>query len=236
MKKTFLQVLLFSFLGGVIGTFSSVYISGKYLANISESVTPTPVVSGVPSLGFWEKIISENSSTLVSIQVVQANKVIRQGSGVVVSADGLVVTVGDLAVAEAVYQIFYDDKILRGTIVSRDYGYNLLLIKTDYSYPNVVDLSPKNYDNGQEVTLVGKLLDFSKPKVYSQRGTISYVADKSIIIDAVVNKNLYGYAVISRENNFFGLSYLRNGRIDLVRSSAMQDFLREYLTKSKSKK
>ncbi|MDO8496194.1 MAG: serine protease [bacterium] len=225
MKKTFSQILLFSFFGGIVGAFSSIYISGKYLANISETVTPTPTILAAPDLGFWEKIISENSSTSVSIQVFQANKVIRQGSGIIVSSDGLVVTVGDLAVTGAVYQIFYDDKILTGTVAARDYEHNLLLIKTNNSYPNVVDLSPKNYDNGQEVVLVGKLLDFSKPRTYSQRGTISYVTDKNINIDAVINKNLYGYAIINRESDFLGLSYLRNGRINLVRASAIQDFL-----------
>ncbi len=225
MKKFFSQLLLFGFLGGVFGAIGFSYISGKYLANISETVTTPPIISVAPSLGFWEKIISENSSTVVSIQVFQANQVTRQGSGIIVSSDGLIVTVGNLAVTGAVYQIFYDDKILVGTVISRDYDHNLLLIKTNYSYPNVVDLSPKDYDNGQEVALVGKLLDFSKPRINSQRGTISYVTDKSIIIDAVVNRSLYGYAIINRESDFLGLSYLHNGRINLVRTSAIQDFL-----------
>ena len=236
MKKTFSQILLFSFFGGIVGAFSSVYINGKYLANISENITPAPIISVVPSLGFWEKIISENSSTSVGIQVFQENKVTKQGSGVIVSSDGLVVTVADLAATGAVYQIFYDDKILRGTVVSKDYNHNLLIIKTEHAYPNVVDLSPKNCDNGQEVVLIGKLLDFSKPTAYSQRGTISYVTDKSVLIDTIVGKNLYGHAIINRESNFLGLSYLSSGRIKLVSTNAIQGFLQEYLTKSKSKK
>jgi len=235
VKKIFSQILLFSFFGGVIGTFSSVYISGKYLANISEVVTPTPVISRAPSLGFWEKIISENSSTLVSIQVFQENKVTRQGSGIVVSSDGLVITVADLAAVGAVYQIFYDDKILRGTVVSRDYIHNLLLIKTDSAYPNVVDLSPKNYNNGQEIVLVGKILDFSKPTSYSQRGTISYITDKSVLVDTIVNKNLYGHAIINTESNFIGLSYLRNGKVNLIRTNTIQNFLQEYITKTSNR-
>lgn len=233
MKKTFLQIFLFGFLGGVVGVFSSVYVNGKYLANISEIATPTPSFSTTYFSGFWEKTISENSSTLVSLQVFLANQVIRQGSGIIVSSDGLIVTVGDMAVTGAVYQVFYEDKILKGTVVSRDYNHNLLIIKTDYAYPNVVDLSSKNYDNGQEVVLVGKLLDFSKPIAYSQRGTISYITDKNVLIDTVVNKNLYGYSIINRENNFLGLSYLRNGKVNLVIASAIQNFLQEYLAKSK---
>ena len=235
MKKDFLRLLLFGFLGGAIGAFGSVYISGKYLANISENLIPTPIVSLAPFLGFWEKIISENSSISVSIQVFQENKVVRQGSGIIVSSDGLVVTVADLSATGAVYQVFYGDKILVGTVVSRDYSRNLLLIKTDYAYPNVVDLSHKNYDNGQEVVLVGKLLDFAKPTTYSQRGTISYVTDKSVLIDTVVSKNLYGHAIINRESNFLGLSYVRNGRVNLVRTNAIQNFLQEYITKTNNR-
>ncbi len=233
MKKDFFRLLFFSFLGGVVGAFGFIYVSDKYLANISESITPTPIISVAPSLGFWEKIIYENSSASVSIQVFQENKVTKQGSGIIVSSDGLVVTVADLVAVGAVYQIFYEDKILRGTVVSRDYNRNLLLIKTDHAYPNVIDLSPKNYDNGQEVVLIGKLLDFSKPTAYSQSGTVSYVTDKSVLIDTVVSKNLYGHAIIGREGNFLGLSYIRNGRVNLVRTSAIQDFLQEYVAKSK---
>lgn len=232
MKKDFLRILLFSFFGGAVGALSFGYISGKYSANISETIVPVPIVSVIPSLGFWEKIISENSSTAVSIQVFQANQAIRQGNGIIVSSDGLVVTAADLAVTDGVYQIFYDDEILQGTVASRDYKRNLLLIKTDYSYPNVVDLSAENYNNGQEIVLIGKMLDFSKSRIYSQRGTISYITDKNVIIDAVVNRNLYGYAVLNRESDFLGLSYLRNGKINLATASAIQDFLQDYLAKS----
>jgi len=235
MKKDFFSLLFIGFLGGVVGAFGLVYINGKYLANISENITPTPILSVAPSLGFWEKVISENSSISVGVQVFQENKVTKQGSGIIVSSDGLVITVADLAATGAVHQIFYDDKILRGTVVSRDYNLNLLLIKTDHVYPNVVDIGPKNYDNGQEVVLIGKVLDFSKSTAYSQRGTISYVTDKSVLIDTIVSKNLYGHAIISREGNFLGLSYIRNGRVNLVRTNAIQNFLQEYIAKTNNR-
>lgn len=235
--KNFFNLLLFGFLGGVIGASIFLYFSDRNSANISEATVPvpTPTISLSPSLGFWEKIIFENSLTSVSIQVFQADQIIKQGSGVVVSSDGLVVTVADLAApaTNGVYQIFYDDKILRGTVVSKDYNRNLLLIKTNYTYPNVMDLSAKNYDNGHEVVLVGKLLDFSKPRIHSQRGTISYITDKSVIIDAIANRNLYGYAILDGERNFIGLSYLRNGKINLVKANTIQDFLQGYLAKNK---
>lgn len=234
MKKFFFQLVLFSFFGGVFGALSLRYVDDSYFASMPETVVATPTVPAAPPLDSWGRIIFENSSTTVNIQVFQGNKVVRQGSGVVVSSDGLVITIADLAVANAVYQIFYEDKVLKGSVVSWDYNRNLLLIKTNFDYPSVIDLSYQSYTNGQVIALIGKLLDLSKPKVYSQQGTISYITDKSVIVDTIVNRNLYGYAIINGEGDFLGLSFLRNGRINLLRAGIIQSFLQEYIAQNKN--
>ena len=229
--KNFLNLLLFGFLGGVIGAFGFIYFSGRYSANISEAALPTPVISATPSLGFWERIISDASLASVGIQVFQANQLAKQGSGIIVSSDGLIATVADLVVPGAVYQIFYEDRIIKGTVVSRNYNLNLLIIKTDNAYSNIATLGANSYNNGQEVVLVGKLMALSSPAIFSQKGTISYITEKNVILDTVADKSLYGAGVVNSDGDFIGLSYLRTGKVNLIRAGSIQNFIQEYLDK-----
>ena len=233
MRKVFIKILLFGLLGGLFGGYLFVSISNNYSANISQVAVSTPSITINPAQGFWDKIVSESSFTSLGLQVFQADKLIKQGSGIIVSSDGLIVTVADLIAPGAVYQIFYGDKILRGTLIAWDYNLNLALIKTDSSYSNVVDLNERNYDSGEEVVLAGKLFDVSKPVIFSQRGTISYITEKSAVIDTIVNKNLSGAGVIDVRGDFIGLAYLRNSRVNLVKASFVEKFFQEYLLKNK---
>ncbi|MDP3696846.1 MAG: serine protease [Candidatus Taylorbacteria bacterium] len=229
--KSFFSVLFLGLLGGLFGGYFFISINDKYSASMTQAVVPAPVISAIPSQGFWDKIVSESLFTSLGIQVFQSDKLVKQGSGVVVSSDGLIVTIADLSVPNAVYQVFYGDKILRGAVVARDYNLNLLLIKTNNSYSNVADLNEREYHSGQEVILVGKVFDVSKPVVFSQRGAVSYVTEKSIIIDTVVNKNLYGAGVVDANGDLIGLAYLRGGKVNLIRVSSVEKFFQEYIGK-----
>lgn len=232
IMKSFFSVLFLGLLGGLFGGYFFIFINNKYSANITEAVVPTPVITAIPNQGFWDKLVSESSATSLGIQVFQADKLVKQGSGVAVSSDGLIVTIADLSVPNAVYQVFYGDKILRGAVVARDYNLNLVLIKTDGAYSNVADLNEHEYNSGQEVILVGKLFDVSKLVVFSQRGAIGYVTERHIIIDTIVDKNLYGAGVIDANGELIGLAYLRNGKVNLIRASSVEKFFQEYMNKS----
>ena len=215
----------------MFGGYFFISINDKYSASMTQAVVLTPIITAIPDQGFWDKLVSESLLTSLGIQVFQVDKLVKQGSGVVVSSDGLVVTIADLSAPNAVYQVFYGDKILRGVVVARDYNLNLLLIKTDSSYSNVADLNEREYHSGQEVILVGKLFDVSRPVVFSQRGAISYVTQKNITIDTIVDKNLYGAGVIDASGDLIGLAYLRSGKVNLIKASSVENFFQEYINK-----
>lgn len=232
LMKSFFSVLFLGLLGGLFGGYFFISINDNYSANITEAVVPTPVISAIPNQGFWDRLVSESSSTSLGIQVFQADKLVKQGSGVVISSDGLIVTIADLLAPNAVYQLFYGDKILRGAVVARDYNLNLVLIKTDSAYSNVADLNEHEYNSGQEVVLVSKFFDVSKPVVFSQRGTIGYVTERNVVINTIIDKNLYGAGIIDADGELIGLAYLRNGKVNLIKASSVEKFFQEYINKS----
>ena len=231
--KGFLTLLFFGLLGGIVGGYFFISLSGFNSADISEAVVSLPTATAIPSHGFWEKIISEASLSTVGIQVFQSNRLLKQGSGIIVSSDGLIVTVGDLAASNAVYQVSYEDKIIRGKIISTDYNLNLILIKTENSYSNVASLGADNYHSGQEVVLMGKILDLSNSSTFSQKGMISYVTPKNVVIDTSASTNLTGTGVVDSDGYFAGLAYLRNGKVNMVRGITVDNFFKTYSSKIK---
>ena len=230
--KNFLILLLYGLMSGVIGGYFFISLNSKYFADTSQAVIPVPTIPSISEQNLWEKAISESASSLVGFQVFQGNKLVKEGSGIIVSSDGLIITVADLAIAGAVYQIFYEDKIFRGSVLAVDYVSDLVLVKTSNQFSNVADFSREEYQNGQDVAIVGKLMDLSKPVLFSQKGTVSYITSRNIIIDAVSNiHNLFGAGVIDRNGDFLGVTFARNGRANLIQANLIQDFFKKYITR-----
>ncbi|OGM99488.1 MAG: hypothetical protein A2817_02665 [Candidatus Yanofskybacteria bacterium RIFCSPHIGHO2_01_FULL_39_8b] len=172
--------------------------------------------------------VSESLFSSVGIQVFRNNKLIKQGSGIIISSDGLIATVADLFVPNAIYQIFYDDKILKGIVAAKNQNRNLILIKTDNEYSKIVNLNSTDYKNGQEVALIGRLVNFTESKVFSQKGEISYITSQNIAINTKVDNNLYGAGVVDTSGNLGGLAYLRKGKVKIVESDSIKKFFEEY--------
>lgn len=240
MDKKSLKLFMFAFLGGVVGSlFLTLTGFGFMSANIGNTTysqkedlinTPNPT----PNPELWEKVVVKVSPGLVGIQTISENSVLRQGGGIIVSSDGLVVTTTNLWGPErSIYQIFYDNKIIKGNVVAIDSKANLMLLKTPTQSSNIAELAKYEYKSGQEIIVVGKTFNLSKPTITSQKGSISQVLEKSVTIDTLPNKYLYGFGVSDKDGYLRGIVYLRSGMANLIRSETIENFLKSYLEKPK---
>ena len=242
MKEHLSTTFLLSIGGGILGFFivSSLFSKpeANILRNISEPsaeeilVSKLPILSGKPDL--WEKISADYALIFVGIQVFLNDKMARQGSGVILSSDGLIITTADLLVVGGVYQIFYGGEIYKGTVLARDFDLNLMIIKTIANYPSVVNIGNNyDYNSGREILLVGKLTDLSEPIIFSQRGVISHKTKSSIYIDTTPNYYLSGSGIIDSAGRFIGISYLRNGGVRLINIQDIDTFFKDQIDKIK---
>ena len=240
MTRISFRLFIIALFGGVLGAIFIFFIFSDRSSNASLSkyytqVPKTDIDSAslsTSSLGLWEKIVAKLSPSLVGIQVFKDNKIVRQGSGIVVSSDGLVVTTTDLLISDAIYQISYDDKILKGLVMAKDYKFNLILLKVSGLNSSIADLDKSaDYKSGQEILLIGKLFDLSKPISASQKGTISYITNKTIILDTTLSSYLYGFGVADTKGKFRGITYVRNGKVNLVKAELIETFFNYYIEK-----
>lgn len=201
------------------------------------SSTSDALISYSPApADFWQKKIIEQSFNFAAIQSFKDSQLLRQGSGIFLSSDGLLGTTSDAVPASAsVLQVLYEDKILRGKIVARDYAKNLALIKVDGAVDfNVPEFDfSDNFQSGQELIIVGKFVNLSKPILFSQKTLINYILGKSIFID-VQPKNIFnGGALINNSGRIIGMIFIRGGRAYSVNSAIIDAFLKNYLNQTK---
>ena len=235
-----LKTVLVGFLGGLVAIFlllslpvSKSFVFGLIKADLNNFLgtvpapTPTPT-SALPDL--WQKIVSDHSLSTVAIQSFKNGKVTREGNGIVVSSDGVLVTTFDVISGADALQIFYKDKILRAHVLKYDGLKNLAIIKVDNTNMDVVRLDAGyQFQPGQDVVVSGKLVELSNWTVFAQRGMISRVFSKDIIVDTERNYFLSGSKAINNSGIVAGMAYLRSGAVHLITAETMDDFIKNYL-------
>ena len=154
---------------------------------------------------------------------------VREGSGIVISSDGVVITTFDVISGADVLQVFHRDKILRAKVIRYDGIKNLALLKVDSADMDVTRLDRDyQFQPGQDVIVSGKMVELSNSVVFAQRGMISYILSKDIVIDTEPNYFLSGSKVINNSGIVVGMSYLRSGAVRLITSEAIDDFVKSH--------
>lgn len=241
-------ILLFS-LGIFGGIFASLFYFNFYLADflISQSelqdnlkaylaenkldALTSPASSINPD--FWQKIVNDSSISTVAIQVFSNNKLNRQGSGIILSNDGVIATSSNLIIPNAIFQVFVNDKIVRAEVVHNDVSKNLAFLKVKETGLTVASLDFEyNYKSGKDVIVSGKLTELSGPVNFSQRALISYVTDKDVILDTNLDKIINGSIALDSNGIILGMTYIKNNKVHLLSARIIGEALSDFLNKN----
>lgn len=229
------------FLAGIIGGIFVLGLASSFKFNIFlksdlndqvlvTELVPIPTLTPTP-FDFWQKIVANSSLSTVAIQSFQGNVLKKQGSGIILSSDGLIITTIDVVVGKKV-QVFFEDRIIQATVIKKDIINNLALIKTEEGNFNVSGLdNPDSYESGQDYILAGKLLDLSKITIFSQKALVNYVLDNKIVLDSQPNDFINGAKAFNSDGKMIGMSYLKGDKVYLVKSSIINELYNNYLTK-----
>ncbi|KKR13757.1 MAG: Trypsin [Parcubacteria group bacterium GW2011_GWC1_39_29] len=187
----------------------------------------------VVDAGRWQKIVSETSISSVGIQSFKDNKIYKQGSGLILSSDGLIVTTYDnMPVNASGSQVFYGGKIYKPTILVRDYNRNLVLAKIVAEGLTVSRLDQSNStQSGEELLIVGSVPFVSKPTIFSQIALLSYVTDREIVLDSTPNYYINGGKIVNGRSEVLGIVQIRSGKVTIVKSQDIDLLLKNYLNK-----
>ncbi len=176
--------------------------------------------------------ISKSQDSIVAIKSYQGGSLIRFGSGIAITQDGLIVTVNQVVPQNATdYQIFTGDKILRASVVLRSTAKNLALLKISDESLKPASFDEDNLKIGNNVFIIGKLTALQKLEPFVNKAFVSFVDSRNrrIILDGRYENYLSGASLISGNGSFRGLAYIDGERIIALPSTFVEDFVKSYL-------
>ena len=205
------------------------------------------------SFGYIEKFLIEGRSELVPIELVKTREItIRdneaivsaveriqravigvksprtEGSGVIVSSDGLVVTLASLVPAGADFSFYINGTALPYEVQKRDLVNNLALIKVEGSGLPTLEFSPANGPkNGERVFLIGTIFDNEDNIIKSvNEGIVKRVEGNRIMTNIFEEKRLDGSTLFDIEGRVVGInSVAPDGRVTAVPISTIREFV-----------
>jgi S1-C subfamily serine protease len=184
-----------------------------------------------------EITIQENTALQESIKKVKDSVVgvrtkdsygnIREGSGFVISSDGLIVTLAELVPAGSDFSFFVAGEKQRYEVKERDLEKNLALIKLERETLNAVSFGNiEEKELGERIFLVGKLFDEKgDPFEAVNEGIIKYFKEGFIHTDIFESRVLSGSPVFDIEGKVLGLSQIDNqGKLTVLPVSLIREF------------
>ena len=174
------------------------------------------------------KAIEKAEKSVIAIKTQTPGGRILQGSGLILTADGLVVTLADLVPRGSDFNFYVNEQAMSFEILKRDIQKNLALIKIEngkqnFSTCGFADL--EKIKKGQIVFLIGTIFFDNKPEKIVNQGIIKYFNDNYIQTNIFEEKTLSGSALFDIESNVLGLNTINSkDEIITIPIDQIQDF------------
>ena len=203
MKKTIFNILTIFIIG----------IAGGIFAN--QVLWPYLVERPVNIIEREEIIIEENTALKNAIEKVEKTIVgvetttkdeIYHGSGLILTSDGLVITLADLVPQDGSFEFFIDGQTVKFQVLRRDLTYNLALVKVEKDNLPTVDFAPyEKIKMGERVFLLGSLFEGGEVKKEANEGIIKYIDEDFIRTNMLERISLAGSPLFNIKGEFLGL-------------------------------
>ncbi|XOB41491.1 MAG: trypsin-like peptidase domain-containing protein [Candidatus Nealsonbacteria bacterium] len=172
--------------------------------------------------------IEKVEKAVVGVKTKTKTGKILEGSGLIVSSDGLVVTLANLVPSGSDITFFWEGKTLSFQILKRDLKENLALIKieeTNLPTTGFVDL--ERIKLGERVFLMGVIFEKGKvPKKEVNEGIVKTFDENSIQTNIFEKSTFSGSPLFNIEGNALGLNIVdKEGKVTAIPISKIKDFI-----------
>ena len=170
------------------------------------------------------KAIERAEKVVVGVRSQTNTGVVLQGSGLVLTSDGLMVTLADLLPRNATYSFWVDNEKVGYEILKRDLINNLALVKIEKTdLPIVGFAETENLKKGQPVFLIGTVFSGEKEVKMVNQGLIRYLDPGFIRTN--MSDSLKGSVLFDFETNVLGINNIGwDGEVITIPVSKIQEF------------
>lgn len=241
MKKT-LIIFLILLIGGLGGILADQFLL-PYLATlplfsgvefIQQAADGTTIVNPKEEIIITEntaleKTIDKIAPCIVAIRSYQGQVLLEEGTGFLITSDGLLITASDLIpVGANRYLVYRNGGFLPAQIVKRDLAHNLVLLKIEENNLPVVSLADlENLRLGQRIVLVGGELIEESVNKFVNLGIIRSISRGKLEINLEEENSLAnGSPSINIQGQVIGLNLIDSrGLIKIVPVSKIKEFV-----------
>ena len=184
-----------------------------------------------------EIIIQENIALIYAVEKVEKVVIgvksetktgkILEGSGLIVTSDGLVVTLADLVPRGSTFSFFIDGESVHFQILKRDLEENLALIKIEKTnLPTAGFADFEKIKLGERVFLVGVIFEDGVPQKVVNEGIITTFNERVLQTNISEKKILEGSPLFDIEGQVVGLNQIdKTSSVSAISIKKIREFI-----------
>jgi S1-C subfamily serine protease len=192
---------------------SPVYLTEKKEVTVQENTALTEIVKKV-------------KGSVVGVQTEDSYGKIKEGSGFVLSSDGLIITLAELIPLGSDFSFFIGQEEQKYEVKERDIENNLALVKLEKEGLNTVGFGNlKEKELGERIFFIGTIFDKGSPLRIVNEGIIKYFKDGFIHTNIFESEIVSGSPVFDIEGKLLGLSEIDSqGKLIVIPVSLIREF------------
>jgi len=242
IKRRTLNVFLILIIGGFGGILADQFLL-PYLSTIpffskiefihqtgngTTIINPTEKIIITENIAI-EQAISKISPCLITVQSEQNKRITSQGTGFIITSDGLIITAADLVPVKAdKYLIFRNNYSAEAQVIKRDLEDNLALLKIEETNLPVVSLIDlEDLRLGQRIILIGSELIEDELNKFVNLGIIRSIDTTILKVNLIEEDELAnGGPLINDKGEVIGLNLIdEKGLIKIIPVNKIKEFI-----------
>ncbi len=247
-QKQLLITLLIGGIGGLIAgifmlpvvvrvnLFGTANVLSKLLPQaqtVTTKVEEKPIF--IPQPDYFSKAIAKTEPKVVAIQSFSGGTLVRSGSGIVLTQDGLIATLNSLVPPLQIVQVIISGKIYSGKVIFRNYAGNLAIVSIGESSLQAAELKSELPALGQKLLAFAKTANFGKdaPLVGEVLVSQTNTSKGEFKIAVPYDQFMFGSVLIDNFGIVLGLLDFRNQKPLVIASKLLEEALALALAKAK---
>ncbi|MDP3093146.1 MAG: serine protease [bacterium] len=173
-----------------------------------------------------EEAVDKVSKTVVGVKTKLKNGGILEGSGIVITNDGLVVTLAELVPQGEVFSFFLEGKSYAFQVLKRDLKENLALIKLEVDYSTTIGFADSGeLKLGERVFAISYRFGKDGSQMIVNEGIIKAISADKIETNILEESAFNGSPVFNIEGEIIGLAELGlEGNVQAIPISVIKSF------------
>ncbi|MCK4781612.1 trypsin-like peptidase domain-containing protein [Candidatus Parcubacteria bacterium] len=173
-----------------------------------------------------KKAVEKVEKSVIGVKTQTKTGKFLEGSGVIISSDGLMVTLAELVPYGSTFNFYIDGKQVVCKILKRDLEQNLALIKIEQeNLPTVKFADLEKLKLGERVFLVGVIFRKKIPQKMVNQGIIKYFNEDLLHTSIFESKVVQGSPLFDIEGNVLGINTIDSqGKVITISISKIKTF------------